>query len=249
MNSFLIESNLYELLQYLCNVGIADCKYYNDGKLTGVSSGTSAWPHLTVNKNNDIEIADIAQLPGLIQNENYPPLLLLGNGCEDFDDVLTNKGFRKISYWTNMYLDMSLTDYTLRNEVEIRELLPGDIDSWINVVTEVLFTGKSLDKQIFIKGQENGRMKIFCAYIDTIPVGTLMVFFGKYPGIYMVAVDKHYRKKGVASELIGHTVAYLKQKGYDTLVLHSTVEGYPFYKSLGFEETGKINLHYYINKR
>lgn len=249
VNNIQIESNLYELLDYLHEIGVAENVSNTKNSFTGFRTNTSAWPYLTVNKKSDISKEEIAALPGLVSNEDYPSLLIFGNDCSGFDDELAKAGFRKISFWSNMYLDISRAIDVQGQNVEVRDVLPVEIDAWVNVVTHVLFPNKALDKSIFVSAYGNGRVKMFGAFIEGKLVGTLMVFLGTLPGLYMVAVDKEYRKRGIATMLVTYTTDFLRSKGYDTLVLHSTVDGYSFYKSMGFNETGKMNLYYFINKR
>ncbi len=248
-NNIQIESNLYELLEYLHEIGAAENVSNTKKSFTGFRTDTSAWPYLTINKGSGISEEEIAALPGLVSDENYPSLLILGDGYSGFDDELAKAGFRKISFWSNMYLDISPAIDAQGKNVEVREVLPADIDAWISVVTAVLFPTKALDKSIFVAAYEGSRVKMFGAFLEGRLVGTLMVFLGTLPGLYMVAVDKEYRKKGIATNLVAYTIDYLRSKGYDILVLHSTVDGYSFYKSMGFNETGKMNLYYFINKR
>ncbi len=242
-----IELNLIELLRYLCDIGVADSVQTQNEKITAFTSASSAWPHLAISQ-NDVTANDIAELPELVKGQLFPPLLLIGDAVVGMDDFLADAGFRKISFWKNMYLNLDNFKYTSTQTVSVREISTEEIDEWLIVAATVLFTGKLLDKNIFTIGREKGLLKMFGAYSGLQLVGTLMVFLGDMPGVYMVAVNKEYRKRGIASELMAYTANHLQQRGYEAVVLHSTIEGYRFYQNLGFEETGKIDLYYYINK-
>jgi GNAT superfamily N-acetyltransferase len=247
VNSTQIESNLYELLDYLHEIGVADKLSSDKHNFEGFRTNESAWPYLTVCKSFSKE--EVTILTGLVSNESYPSLLILGDDCLGVDEDLTEAGFRKISFWANMFLEIRQTMYVQDQDISVREVMPVEIDAWLDVVTKVLFANKTLDKNIFVSAYRNGRVRMFGAFMGTKLVGTVMLFLGTLPGLYMVAVDKEYRKRGIATMLVGHTSDFLNKEGYDMLVLHSTAEGYSFYKSMGFNDVGKMNLYYFLNKR
>jgi len=58
-------------------------------------------------------------------------------------------------------------------------------------------------------------------------------------GVY---VAPEFRRRGVARELVAEAVAVARGRGVRRIVLHSTDEMRPFYRALGFAESGQLRL-------
>lgn len=60
--------------------------------------------------------------------------------------------------------------------------------------------------------------------------------YGKLAWVGSLIVLEHYRGKNVGSELMRHTIHYLKTKGVETIRLDAVPTAIPLYKRLGFKE-------------
>jgi GNAT superfamily N-acetyltransferase len=58
-------------------------------------------------------------------------------------------------------------------------------------------------------------------------------------GVYVAPA---YRRRGIAAELVSEAIAAARARGVRRIVLHSTATMQPFYRSLGFEESGQLRL-------
>lgn len=247
MQNQLIESNLYELLSFVR--GCSGLQYINDGVsgFVGVSHSSSAWPYMTVNVKDGVSESDIAVLPELIK-KGFPTLAILGDDASRLEDSMKQVALRKVSVWANMYID-SKANINVPSHIEVREINSGELEEWKELVEDVLFQKKKLDAALFTTGVNAKKFKLLGAYTNENKlVGTLMIFFGSVPGVYMVATHDDFRKQGVASGLVSAAVKYVNVSGCPYLVLHSTAVGLPFYQKIGFNITGNLSLYYYMNK-
>ncbi len=68
------------------------------------------------------------------------------------------------------------------------------------------------------------------------PVGAIQTVKGSSAcGIYWVAVDENFRRRGYGHDLMAAAINGVLVKGCDRFVLCSSQKGYPLYQSLGFE--------------
>ena len=75
----------------------------------------------------------------------------------------------------------------------------------------------------------------FVAEWDGQPAGTTCVTrFGAIAWISMVLVDAAYRGRGIGTQLMRHALAWLDQRGVQTVRLDATALGRPVYEKLGF---------------
>ncbi len=97
--------------------------------------------------------------------------------------------------------------------------------------------------------------KAFVAEVDGIVVGSAgcQISAGLYPNvleehyrksgyIWGVYVEPPYRGQGIAKQLTGMALEYLKSIGCTRVVLHASPSGKPVYSNLGFNETNEMRL-------
>lgn len=76
----------------------------------------------------------------------------------------------------------------------------------------------------------------FVAEMDGTAVGTTTTcLFDSVAWIAMVLVDVEARRRGIGSALLRHALAYLDEKGVETVRLDATPAGQPVYEKLGFQ--------------
>ena len=62
--------------------------------------------------------------------------------------------------------------------------------------------------------------------------------------ILNVYVDREYRRRGIARELMKTMIAWCKENGFLRVGLHASDEGRPLYQSLGFKPTNEMQLDF-----
>lgn len=97
--------------------------------------------------------------------------------------------------------------------------------------------------------------KAFVAEVDGLVVGSsgcqlnaclypnvLEDHYRKYGYIWGVYVEPPYRGQGIAKQLTGTALEYLKSISCTRVVLHASPSGKPVYSNLGFNETNEMRL-------
>jgi GNAT superfamily N-acetyltransferase len=75
----------------------------------------------------------------------------------------------------------------------------------------------------------------FVAECNNRPVGTAAAcIFGRVGWIAMVLVDLAYRRRGIGTRLVEHSMAYLERQAVRSIRLDATPLGRPVYEKLGF---------------
>jgi GNAT superfamily N-acetyltransferase len=69
-----------------------------------------------------------------------------------------------------------------------------------------------------------------------------MVGSGKRGNILNVYTEERFRRKGLARELMETVLAWCRENGVDTIILHASVDGRRLYEAMGFEATNEMRL-------
>ena len=62
------------------------------------------------------------------------------------------------------------------------------------------------------------------------------------PLIMNVYTEPAYRRKGIARALMDAMIAWCREQGFSSVVLHASNDGRPLYESLGFKQTSEMRL-------
>ncbi len=83
----------------------------------------------------------------------------------------------------------------------------------------------------------------FVAFETGTPIGTFRIFL-KENGYVLgrLAVIKEYRNKGVGKALMSAAEQKVKEKGYNSLILHSQLRATEFYEKCGYKAFGEVEL-------
>jgi len=129
-------------------------------------------------------------------------------------------------------------------------LSSSDLNLWYDFVYEVFKTKTT--RQYFVNHHENDpnatTESIFIAFIpDTKPleiVGSVKVFHRwiqtcggemKCGGIGEVSTREDYRRRGIASTLLKHAIAFMERNGFQISSLHAAPSASAMYQSLGWQ--------------
>jgi predicted GNAT family N-acyltransferase len=81
----------------------------------------------------------------------------------------------------------------------------------------------------------------FIAFNDKVAVGTARVVIRQGSAkIGRMAVLKHYRRRGVGTELLKRAIVTAKRRGAQKIYLHAQVSVIAFYTAMGFRCSGPI---------
>lgn len=85
--------------------------------------------------------------------------------------------------------------------------------------------------------QEGAALEMYVGYLDGTPVITgILVFHADVAGIYYVATNPDYRKRGYGTAMMLHLIRRAQNKGYTLSTLTASREGKNLYARLGFKE-------------
>jgi GNAT superfamily N-acetyltransferase len=126
-------------------------------------------------------------------------------------------------------------------DIEIEEVDKHDLDEWIDIFCNS-FDSLSIKNEVTsIISKHYRKLALFVARYNLnqrmYPVGCCLLFEkNNNIGLYCLGTIQHFRKKGVARQLIGNAIKIAKDNDYNTLVVQTlTEEKYDeFYKKLGF---------------
>ena len=141
-------------------------------------------------------------------------------------------------------LDLN-NDYALRSEsdqIEIDVIDKNHLYSWIDVFCTSFDSIHIKDEVTNIISKHYQKLTLLLAHHNNLdqvkyPVGCCLLYEKKESiGLYCLGTIQHFRRKGVARELIASAVRIAKNKGHNLLIVQTlTKEGYEeFYKRLGF---------------
>jgi ribosomal protein S18 acetylase RimI-like enzyme len=122
--------------------------------------------------------------------------------------------------------------------IHIRPMTAADLPLGLRLSQEAGWNQISADWQRFLDLQPDG---CFVAQWDGLPVGTTTTcIFGSVAWIAMVLVKTSHRGRGIGTALMEHSLAYLDERGVDTVRLDATPLGQPVYERLGFVEQFRL---------
>jgi GNAT superfamily N-acetyltransferase len=126
-------------------------------------------------------------------------------------------------------------------DIEIEEVDKNNLDEWIDIFCNSFDSLNIKDEVTSIISKHHRKLTLFVARYNlnqrTYPVGCCLLFEkNNNIGLYCLGTIQHFRKKGVARQLIGNAIKIAKDNDYNTLVVQTlTEEKYDeFYKKLGF---------------
>ena len=102
-----------------------------------------------------------------------------------------------------------------------------------------IFKENFITNQKFIAKYADEREKMYGAYDGGDLVGCLSVSL--HHTISCVFVKREYQRKGIASKLLNTVIDELKKKRVTVIKLNASPYGLPFYKAIGFIETGDVS--------
>ena len=147
---------------------------------------------------------------------------------DGFTSYLEEQGFIPFDEEAWMFYDYdkdTLRDY--RSDIIIKTVKEEDLVVFSDVYKSSL-PGPEVDK--YIQCVVNGffartplvDIKYYLAYINDKAVGMLSYLsMGKYAGMYAIAVEQEFQKKGVCKSLVNHAVDFSKKNGVEYLFLQT----------------------------
>ncbi len=202
---------------------------------------------------SQIDPADIQLFADQVRQNKAPRTFLINEMYLNptLEKTLSDYKFLPAGKWMNMYAAVNNSNLESFKNESIIELKADDSESikvWTGIVSQVLFSKKPLNSNIFTDGLKKGSFRLFLTTVDGIGVCTGLLYLNNIPGVYMIATLPEHRKKGYGRRLMQKIMKAAGDSQNTNIVLQSTSEGAGLYESLGFVNTGNLFLYYSILK-
>ena len=123
------------------------------------------------------------------------------------------------------YLAADFGELAAKDETSIRAALPSYFERHLE-----------RDLIAFVARAESGRIaSVALLLISEKPANPRFVN-GQIGTVFNVFTVPVYRRQGLASQVMGELLAHARALNLDLVELNATDEGYPLYRSLGFED-------------
>lgn len=242
-NGFAVE-NLVESYHSFVDLGVS--KLWNHHSFYSFWTPGSSWPSLNFKSGDHFERGELQSLVKQIKEGDLSKVLLLEEEkiTQENQVLLKESSFMPVAQWINMYKEFS---DVLDNNNELRTITVNaqSLANWRAIVNEVLFPNQKISDEVLEKILYSDKFDFYISYIQDIPVSTCLVYKGTTAGIYMVATDQRFQRKGYAKKMLQDVHLNISKMGYPGVYLHSTKAGVALYNSLGYQSFNKLTLFYY----
>jgi GNAT superfamily N-acetyltransferase len=201
--------------------------------------------------------------------------LNISNQCDDVDDILNlikhnysfslknyyihiicnneNSGMlNKCKFGTMKILNLDVNEYVTRmgKQIEVDFADKNDLNEWIDVFCSSFHSVSLRDEVTTIISKQLKKFTLLIANYHLNekkhPAGCCLLYEkSEIIGLYCLGTTQHFRRKGIARELISKAAKMAKSKGYNSLIVQTLIEeGYEeFYKKIGFKPIFKKMLY------
>jgi GNAT superfamily N-acetyltransferase len=76
----------------------------------------------------------------------------------------------------------------------------------------------------------------------TSPTGEVTLADGRQALVINVFTERAWRRRGLSTLVMRHVIAWCREQGIESIVLHASDEGRPVYEKLGFAATNEMRL-------
>lgn len=157
---------------------------------------------------------------------------------EDLGPWLTEHGFRERAINPVLALEGAPTLIHTHPEARIVHVTPGLHDELVQLMYDVFFIGPEVARCVVQPShlEPESLMRHYLAYIRDAAVGcgTISLSHG-IAGVWSVGTLRPYRRKGIASLLLGEMLADAATLNYHQSILLASPMGRPLYESMGYQ--------------
>ena len=182
--------------------------------------------------------------------DKLPPFWVLNNDENGVETgiLLKKNGLREINQWSGMALTKDTFKPTTKvnTQIVVKKITTiAELSAWVEVLNQELFSGQQAEKELFEKVFTNQQFNFYGAYFNNELVGTLLSFYiEKSCGLYLIATKKSFRKQGIATNLVQHSIHDAFEIGKSNIVLQASKAGENVYKNVGFEKCSIFSIYW-----
>ena len=241
--------NLFSLYNFI-GQNVNDSILINTDLFSIISTNESIWPNIVFNLHINLDGKDFNEKYFEILNkENKNHLIISDNNAQE-KIKLKELGYIHVDSWIGMNRDLDSRIEEIHFNPEGENIIIANenlkyLDQWVSIVSNELFNGEALEFNLFKKLVNSETCTVIGFLKNDTIIGSAMIYYDEngFAGIYMVAVDKGFRRLGIGLNILEFALSYIKDKKANKVILQSTKLGYPLYKKLGFEKDNIYNLY------
>jgi len=233
----LIKQNLFSFYR----IGIKE-RSRNDYKMLDYSYAGERWPTRVWIKNK--EVYDEEELERFFSDDFFKGKNIswflencsTGNQIRDF---VIKKGYTFLYESAGMIKDCQDFIFSPYADLSAEKVITEyKLEIFKEIVSKGLFERNpgEISESIFMNLFKNKNIELYLLSEKNNYIGTGGIFLdsSKSGGIYMICIDKDFRKRGYGKYITSLCMNRIRDLGYRYCVLNATLLGEPIYKELGF---------------
>jgi N-acetylglutamate synthase len=209
----------------------------NDGVVAGISGLPLPAMNSVWLQRPDPEVADVASLLDEVAVRAVPFSLRLRPGSgKALAELAAGYGMTAAGEVPLMAVDAA-TDIRSPNELSVRLLAPGEAAVHARLCTAGFGLPDDIARRIVTEGTlKSSAVRCYVGELAGQPVTTgLTITTGAFTGIINITTDPRYRGRGFGTAITARAVTDGLAAGASWCWLQSSAQGYPIYKSYGFQ--------------
>jgi N-acetylglutamate synthase len=214
-----------------------DALVIRSGGAAAMISGAT-WPthNLVWLERSDAAMVDVASLLDEVIARGVPFVLEGRPGNDEVTKLAASYGMTLEDDIPLMVVDSPAAVSPPEN-LAVRQLAPDEVETHVVLSAESFETPEAVYRQNVAEDVlKNGAVRCYVGELDGLAVATGMsITTGGFTGILDVVTDPRHRGRGFGTAITARAVADGLAAGASWCWLQSSAQGYPVYKSLGFQ--------------
>lgn len=211
------------------------------------------WPRIIYRVSADLfQNEQSHELIEKMQSGHYPEVLIATDeNIAQMDPFLRAQGFYPFMAWKGMAREYTgeMQASELPDNMQIVTLdLPQDREQWASIVSNELIAPTLFDKALIESLRERPGIELYLLKYNGQGVSTLLAYdSGDSTGLYLIATDRNFQRKGLGHLLVQQIVRKVSQQSKKPVILHATQKGEGLYAKSGFQPCSQFFLYRYLN--
>lgn len=246
-----IQNNLYAFYDQVAQCEPVFAEQQEHWSVISHQKGT--WPRIIYRVSTDLDQKETSQkLFENVQSGRYPEVLIAPEkNIRQMDPFLRAHGFFPYRGWKGMARDYTekIQQSDLPENIEIVNLeKQEDREQWVKIVSAELISPTRFDLDFTKRLEKRPGIRFFLLKYNAVGVCTMLTYdSGHSTGLYMIATDRNFQRKGLGHILVQQIVAQISQQSKNPVILHATQKGEGLYAKSDFLPCSQFFLYRYLN--
>lgn len=221
--------------------------YSETAHFDAIQSEISKWPNSLLNVHGSTE-----ELEGILDQIERQEKEIIGlpniiKCCPTQDNSTLLNIAKQRNYRTGSWAAMTHSLSTVKSNdsaLSIQQITSeNEIEHWTKVVATELLADPEMGSALFKTLAKMDGFYFFLGFCQSKAVACSILFTHENEaGIYLVATDKNFRKRGFGSDITNICLQKAKELGCERVHIQATDIGKKMYASLGFEDMGAVQV-------